>query len=142
MKLLTTFCLTFLFLSTSKAELISCQINGIKSTTGNVLIGVFNSENGFDNLNTIKDFTISKKTMVNGVLKFTVDLPPGEYGFSILDDSNKDGEMEYNFLGVPKEGFGFSNYVHSGIFKPKFEAFKFLLKKGKTALVKIKVKYM
>ena len=142
MKIYLTICLTFLLLSSSRAELVVCEINGIKSTTGNVLIGVFNSEKGFDNLKTIKDFTISKKTMVNGVLKFTVDLPPGEYGFSILDDSDKDGEMAYDFLGIPKEGFGFSNYFHSGIFKPKFEAFKFLLKEGKSVLVKIKVKYM
>ena len=103
---------------------------------------MFNSESGFNNLKTIKDFKISKQTMKNGSLKFSVNLPPGEYGFSVLDDYNKDGKMDYNFLGVPKEGFGFSNYFHSGIFKPKLEAFKFLLKKGKSKLIEIKVKYM
>lgn len=129
-------------LNVSYAEIVNCQISGIKLKTGNILVGIFDSSNGFEKRETIKNLEFSKNQAKKGVLKFKVDLPPGEYGFSILDDNNKSGEMEYNFFGIPKEGFGFSNYFHTGILAPKFEAFKFLLKKGKTSLVKIKMKYM
>lgn len=129
-------------LNTTYAEIVNCQISGIKLKTGNILVGIFNSSNGFEKRKTIKNIKFSKMQVKNGVLNFSVNLPPGEYGFSILDDNNKSGEMEYNFFGIPKEGFGFSNYFHTGILSPKFSAFKFLLKKGKSSLVKIRMKYM
>jgi uncharacterized protein (DUF2141 family) len=31
--------------------------------------------------------------------------------------------MEYNMVGMPKEGFGFSNYYHTGFTKPDFKQF-------------------
>jgi uncharacterized protein (DUF2141 family) len=52
------------------------------------------------------------------------------------------GLMEYNFIGIPKEGFGFSDYYHSGLTKPKFDAFKFTLEKEKKKKITIKVRYM
>lgn len=132
----------FVALNVSHAETINCQISGIRLKTGNILVGIFNSSSSFEKRETIKSITLSKKNAKNGILKFKVDLPPGVYGLSILDDNNKSGEMEYNFFGIPKEGFGFSNYFHSGILSPNFEAFKFILNKGKSSFVKIRMKYM
>ena len=134
--------LMLIALNSANAEIVNCQISGIQLKTGNNLVGIFNSSDGFESRTTIKSLKFSKVHVKNGVLKFSVDLPPGEYGISILDDKNKSGEMEYNFFGIPNEGFGFSNYFHSGIFSPNFDAFKFLLKKGKSSFVKIKMKYM
>jgi uncharacterized protein (DUF2141 family) len=142
MKKLNVFLLALIITNVSYSEVVNCQINGIKSKTGNILVGIFNSPKGFEKRIAIKKIELSKQEVKNGVLLFSVNLPPGEYGFSILDDNNKSGEMEYNFFGIPKEGFGFSNYFHSGILSPRFEAFKFLLKKGKSKLIKIKMKYM
>ena len=142
MKKVALIIISFLSINTSYCEQVDCQISGVKTNKGNILVGIFNSSSGFEKRESFKTIELSKKGVKNGVLKFSVELIPGEYGFSILDDSDKNGEMEYDFFGVPKEGFGFSNYFHSGIFAPKFEAFKFLLKKGKSRLVKIKMKYM
>jgi uncharacterized protein (DUF2141 family) len=46
-----------------------------------------------------------------------------------LDDENSTGKMEYNMFGIPREGFGFSNYYHKGLLKPHFDAFSFSVKK-------------
>ena len=134
--------LSLIILNVSFAEIVNCQISGIKSNKGNILVGVFTSSVGFEMLKTFKSLKLSKKNVKNGILSFAVNLPPAEYGFSILDDDNLSGEMEYNFFGIPNEGFGFSNYFHSGVFEPKFDAFKFLLKKDKSIFIKIKMKYM
>lgn len=36
-------------------------------------------------------------------------LPAGDYAVQVLHDANDNGEMDKNFLGIPSEGYGFSN---------------------------------
>ena len=67
-------------------------------------------------------------------------LKPGVYGISVLDDENKDGEMKYNWFGIPKEGYGFSNFYHTGITKPNFKDFDFIVGE-KDKIVQVKMKY-
>ncbi|NMM28154.1 MAG: DUF2141 domain-containing protein [Glaciimonas sp.] len=45
------------------------------------------------------------------------DLPPGKYAVAAYVDNNKNGKLDKNFLGVPKEIYGFSNDAR-GIFGP------------------------
>ena len=40
---------------------------------------------------------------------FTAQLPPGVYGASVLHDENKNGKMDKDFAGIPKEGYGVTN---------------------------------
>ena len=70
-----------------------------------------------------------------------MNLDSGTYGISVLDDENVNNRMDYNFIGIPKEGFGFSNYFHTGLSKPHFDKFKFEIKKGKVALIDIRLRY-
>lgn len=37
------------------------------------------------------------------------DVAPGRYGLLVLHDANGNGRMDSNFLGIPSEGYGFSN---------------------------------
>jgi uncharacterized protein (DUF2141 family) len=45
------------------------------------------------------------------------NLPPGEYALTVFHDENNNGKMDSNFLGIPKEGTGFSNDA-SALFGP------------------------
>lgn len=47
-------------------------------------------------------------------------LSPGSYAVSVLHDENRNGRMDL-FLGVPKEGFGFSGNPKIGFGPPSFE---------------------
>ena len=51
----------------------------------------------------------AKNSISNGEMKVQFSLEPGTYGLSLLDDENSDGKMEYSFLKLPREGFGFSD---------------------------------
>jgi uncharacterized protein (DUF2141 family) len=56
----------------------------------------------------------------------------------VLDDENENGDMDYR-LKRPTEGFGFSNYWHKGLFRPKFEDFRFeLAETSKKVLVEMR----
>ena len=46
------------------------------------------------------------------------DLENGQYAIRYFHDENKNEELDTNFIGIPKEGFGFSNDA-IGKFGPK-----------------------
>ncbi len=78
--------------------------------------------------------------MVKGEMTIALSLKPGEYGIILLDDENDTEVMEYNVLGLPKEGFGFAGYYHRGIRRPEFDDFKFTV--GSERIIReIRVKY-
>jgi uncharacterized protein (DUF2141 family) len=39
------------------------------------------------------------------------DIPPGTYALAVIHDENMNGKLDTNWLGIPKEGYGFSNAV-------------------------------
>ena len=48
------------------------------------------------------------------------NVPPGTYAIQLFHDKNGNGKMDFNFLGIPREGFGFSNNAKPGFSAPKF----------------------
>ncbi|GAB3021847.1 hypothetical protein GCM10027284_46660 [Cyclobacterium sediminis] len=61
-------------------------------------------------------------------------LEPGEYMISVFHDSNKNGKMDYNLLGKPKEGYGFSGEFYCGNKNSKPESYYVFLNSGKQQL--------
>ncbi len=121
---------------------IEINIKGIRNYKGIVRIGIFKDNESFEKETPFKTVEMGKKGLLNGSLRCKFDLPEGFYGFAVLDDENENEVMDKNFFGIPKEGFGFSNYEHSGIFAPIFNDFKFRVKKGIINKIKVKMKYM
>ena len=68
-------------------------------------------------------------------------LDPGTYGITLIDDENKSGELNKNMLGIPKEGFGFSDFFMEKMKKPAFDDFKVNVK-NQNNKISIRVKYM
>jgi len=50
------------------------------------------------------------------------NLPPGDYGVAVIHDENRNARLDRNFIGIPKEGFGFANNPHVGLSAPPFSA--------------------
>jgi uncharacterized protein (DUF2141 family) len=48
------------------------------------------------------------------------DLPPGRYAVAAYVDNNRNGKQDKNFLGVPKEDYGFSNDARGRFGPPEF----------------------
>jgi uncharacterized protein (DUF2141 family) len=112
MKIIYLTLLSFVLLSfapdTDKSS-ITVEIDNIKTTTGQLIVSAYTSEKEYTD-NPKYFYRFDKKNMQNGKLKCIIrDLPPGKYTFTLLDDSNKNDKMDYNLVGLPKEGYGFSN---------------------------------
>ena len=121
---------------------LTIEIDGFRNPKeGNILIAIFTDQLNFKNDISLKNWTVPKEKLIKGVFKETVKLPLGEYGIAILDDEDINGKMSYNFFGIPKEGYGFSDFNHSGFKKPMFSDFKFSVSDS-THMILIKLRYL
>jgi uncharacterized protein (DUF2141 family) len=124
------------------AQNIEVLITGIRAEKGQIAIGVFKDDETFQKEEAFLNLKFVKNVISNGEMRVQFSLEPGIYGLSLLDDVNSNGKMEYSFLGVPKEGFGFSDYYHKGFIKPKFDSFKFSIEKDQKKRITIRIRYM
>ena len=62
------------------------------------------------------------------------DLKPGKYAFKYFHDENDDEKLNTNFIGMPKEGFGFSNNAKGTFGIPAFEKMLFEVTKSDTLI--------
>ena len=61
------------------------------------------------------------------------NLPPGTYAAKVMHDENDNGKLDTNFMGMPIEGYGFSNNPQL-LRKPTFDEAKFDLGAGGGAI--------
>jgi uncharacterized protein (DUF2141 family) len=125
---------------TGGSTLVTIHVSGMRNTAGNIRIGIFTSESNFEDDNAAKYLVVPKSGIKNGILTTTVQLPQGTFGLALLDDENTNYEMDYGLI-LPKEGFGFSNYIHSGWSRPSFDDFKFSVK-DQALTIHMKVTYI
>lgn len=127
----------------SSAQKIDVTIKNIhNSSSGKLIVGFFTSQQEFDKQQPNFSMAFCKKDVKNGELKITIPLEVGTFGLSVLDDEDGDALMDYNFLGIPKEGFGFSNFDLKRFKKPKFSDFLFTLKDKESKSIIVNMKYM
>lgn len=134
--------LTFLACSTFlAAQNLTVRVEGIRSADGHVRLGFYYTEADFKSKKSNFQRHLPKRNLHNGVMTVTLtDVPAGVYGVACVDDENDSGEMDWGLI-LPKEGFGFSNYYHSGISKPPFERFKFTHGPGDTKIT-LQLRYL
>jgi uncharacterized protein (DUF2141 family) len=88
------------------AQKLTVRVNNINPLSGNLMVGVFNRENGFPDVY----YKGIKVQITNTVMVVTfTDLPKGKYAVSAYQDINKNGQLDKNIFGIPKEKYGFSN---------------------------------
>ena len=140
-KLLLLIVLSFLC-SFTDAQTINVVIKNIRNTKGQLCLAIFADEAGFKTEKTCWNMKCLKKDIVKGEFHIQIPLRCGEWGFSVLDDENNNGKMEYNLIGMPREGFGFSDYVLTGLHKPLFKDFSFKIRQNETKTIIVRMKYM
>lgn len=126
----------------AEAEIV-IRISGIHNSKGQVIISVYDGPEGFPKeRNPQSTHRFIKSRLRNGELNCRFLLPPGEYAFAVLDDEDMDGDMRFNFAGIPREGFGFSNNPNPlGLRPPSFKECVTTIKTGRNHL-SIHLNYM
>ncbi len=100
--------------SPKSQNILTIEISSLNSNKGKVLIELSDSEKNF-----VKGISaeIVKHTCI-----VTVDsLKAGKYSFKFFHDENNNNKLDTNWVGIPKEGFGFSNNARGTIGPPSFK---------------------
>lgn len=131
--------MTVLVITSSFAQqVLHVEVTNIKNSSGTIMVGLFKSEETF-----LKEAFIGR-TVKAGNEKVSVtfeNIPPGEYAISVIHDENENAELDSNFFGIPKEGFGFGNDAMGTFGPPSFDKAKVKLN-GEESRQVIKMRYL
>ncbi len=105
------------FQNDEKVTLI-VEIEVTKHNNGQIAFALFDAADKFLKIPIRSDAKAVKNNKV--IVEFD-DIPKGNYSFSYYHDLNSNGELDTNFMGVPKEPYGFSNDQKGGFGPPSFE---------------------
>ena len=110
---------------------IHLHITGLNQPLGDVQIGLYSQAKGF--LHTDRAYKkIIRKAKKSLYCRFK-HIPKGTYAIAVFHDANRNGILDKNFLGIPKEQTGTSSNVAVHFGPPSFEKAKFI-HAGKTKL--------
>jgi len=105
----------------------------LRNNKGTVALELVDKDN--KTVKGIKGKIVDKKSTI-----LIEGLKDGKYAIRYFHDENSNDELDMNFLGIPKEGYGFSNDAY-GKFGPKdFEEWIFTV--SDTTKIKLTTKYI
>lgn len=105
---------------------IHVEILNIRNSTGTVACALFESPAGFPTefLSSATNVMVIKVRKTRASCTFE-DIPPGTYAIGVIHDENMNGKLDTNRLGIPSEGYGFSNDAGALLGPPSFSAASF-----------------
>jgi uncharacterized protein (DUF2141 family) len=100
----------FLYLHAADAADLTVTVENIQMRQGSIRIALFTETMEFP------DPSSSMRSVILSADKPAVtttfdDLVPNDYAIAVYHDVNDNGQLDRNFLGIPKEPYGFSNNV-------------------------------
>jgi uncharacterized protein (DUF2141 family) len=106
--------------SAASAADLRVTVAGIHGSAGRIYVALYDSADAYK-AERRRDGVILPITGPEVVAVFA-NLPPGKYGVAAFHDENGNGKFDKNLLGIPQEGFGFSNDALGHFAPPDFPA--------------------
>ena len=126
--LVLTLSLSSLMAVNAQAFELNLIIDNISKQSGTLMIALVNSEASFaDKTAAFKALKLAAHPP-SQTIEFG-DVPPGDYAVKLYLDENNNGQLDRNMLGIPKEGYGFSNNG-GALGQPAFKDAKFSVQKN------------
>jgi len=106
---------------------LTLKVRNIEEVKGQMCIAIYGSEEDYkDSENQVWSDCIP---VSSSLFEFIIEgLPKGMYMISIFHDVDSNEELNSNWIGMPKEPFGFSNDAKGKMGPPKFEDASFEIK--------------
>jgi uncharacterized protein (DUF2141 family) len=99
---------------------LNIRVDGLKNQKGQICLSIFSSSQGFpSNSKRALKAQCFKVTETPQIVTFP-NLKAGNYAVAIFHDANGDNNLNSNALGIPTEGFGFSQNPRIRTGAPKF----------------------
>lgn len=108
-------------------------VEGLRSADGVVDIALFDGPATF--LDSDKRIGGGKAVIKDGAAVIEIDnLPPGKYAAAFYHDENANGGFDQGLLGIPLEGYGFTNNARALFSAPSFEEAALTVEQGRNEI--------
>jgi len=106
---------------------IHVNVLNIRNSTGTVACALFEAPQGFptDYLRTATNIMVIKVRKTQARCDFE-DIAAGNYALAVIHDEDMNGKLDTNAIGIPTEGYGFSNDAKALFGAPSFSAASFV----------------
>ena len=123
------FCICFFMPQQLTAAKLTINISN-QEKSGVLFLTICNSAAGFENSVENESEEDSCRgavveTELKDVFEIRAEVPDGEYAIAAFLDINANNKMDKNFIGIPKEQYGFSNNAIGRMSAPSFDQAKF-----------------
>jgi uncharacterized protein (DUF2141 family) len=110
---------------------LQLTVNQVKNNQGVVRVLLFKGADGFPDV-VEKAYSNASIEIKGNKAEITFEnLPEGTYALSVFHDSQNTGKLRTNALGIPRDGYGFSNNATGTFGPPSFEKAAFKVTAGK-----------
>jgi len=116
------------------------QVGALRSNAGEVAITIYPSDP--DRFLTPRGKLLRQRVKTSAPMtQACFNLPVADaYAVAVYHDANANREFDRNTLGLPMEGYGFSNDAPTRYASPSYDAVRFMVKPGDNT-IRIKVRY-
>ena len=117
------FLVILIFSGKTVAADLQVTVQGVRSSLGQLRLAMFNQAKEFPEGQEVRSLDIDAKSGTTVAL--FKSMPPGVYAIALHHDENSNKNMDINFIGLPKEGYGFSSDAQAIFGPPTFDAASF-----------------
>jgi uncharacterized protein (DUF2141 family) len=118
---------------------LTVRVHGLSNARGRVAVALFASAATFPDQKRALAGGLARIDKGRAAVRFD-GLRPGVYAVAVLHDENENSKMDFNFLGMPLEGYGFSNDASAPFGPPSFEAAAFVLR-PRASFIPVRMRY-
>lgn len=104
---------------------IVVKVIAFRSSNGHIQLSLYDKASDFPKVDV--RLAVKRQAVTNASVTEVVfdNVPFGTYAIAGMHDENSNGEMDYNFIGIPKEGYCFSRDAKPALSPPAFSKAKF-----------------
>ncbi|HUQ09698.1 MAG TPA: DUF2141 domain-containing protein [Steroidobacteraceae bacterium] len=91
---------------------LTVTITDVRINKGTLRVAVVSSEAGWNNQEkpvAYEQVALTDKAVADKAVVVRFKVPAGSYGVQVMHDENDNGKLDTNVMGIPVEGYGFSN---------------------------------
>ncbi|EED32345.1 hypothetical protein NOR53_3588 [gamma proteobacterium NOR5-3] len=115
----------FTLTTSALADQLIIDVTGIDRPGGSIMAAVFDSAEAWEDNG--KAVAVDKDSVYGPSARLIFpNLPAGDYAVKLYHDEDNNGKLDSNMLGIPSEGFGFSNNPNA-LGEPDFEEAAFII---------------
>lgn len=120
--------------SISAQNEVTVVVPNVKQIEGTMMVCLVKEKSDY-----LKDCYKGESIKVKGTETIATfkDVPTGDYAVTLFHDKNSDGKLNTNFIGIPKEPYGFSNNPMAMFGPPSYEKCLFKVDSNKTISIKL-----